>query len=442
MVMRGVRVVLATLAVGLLGGAARAGVYDSADPPPRFPPLLFSYKDVRLVLDPLRVASTTAVRPRQPGEPARLYEQQAAELESRPAAGLSTPERIDLGACYIRLGRFNDALRVLSAGDQDHFMVLANLAAAYDNLGELERAVGYEEQALAVWPSIQPGWNRDELVWFRRAESFYLKLLQLRLREGRANPAVKRWDTMDALFGAPRPAGAEYEAQMQPWKMWGDLPPDGYALVSQLLIWSPNDDRLYWQLGELLNSYGYVQDALDVFNELIDTRNESTVRELMRHRLDLKDALAVYGALSKTYGDEGGTARFQRDSHYLMLDIAPPLLLAPPGAGDASNAVAAAGVGVAYGLQEQQQTGAGGPAPPGRRPGWWPDWQAIFIGFAGGLIVATLAALQIMEWRKRRRHAPPAAETPPSSRTEPAVHDAGAFRSDDPSAPDRVEGTP
>ena len=43
--------------------------------------------------------------------------------------------------------------------------------------------------------------------------------------------------------------------------MWGDLPPDGYQIVAQLLVWSPNDDRLYWQLGELLNAMGSVQDA-------------------------------------------------------------------------------------------------------------------------------------------------------------------------------------
>ncbi len=241
---------------------------------------------------------------------------------------------------------------------------------------------------------------------------------------------------MDALFGRPRtPAGDDYQGQEQPWKLWGDLPPDAFGIVSQLLVWSPNDDRLYWQLGEILNSMGPVAEADALFDELANSRSLSGVREFMRHRAAIKDSLKVANALVNTYTDPTGrddVGRYQKDCYYLMLEIAPRGLLSSPGLGDACNAVAPAAVAEAYNLQEQP------PPPPAPKAGWWPDWQAIFVGFAAGLIIATLAALQWTEWRKRSRAA--AAAPPPSSRTEPAVHDAGAYHADAPAAPDRLEG--
>ncbi len=412
----------------------RAGVYDLDDPlPQHLPPLPSDHGQILLIIGPLRAAGI----PRQPNMRVSPYEKQAAALEAKAPGDRTTFDRVDLGACYIRLNRPNDAVRVLLQADQTNFLVLANLAAAYQSLNELDRAIAFEEQALAAWPSIQPGWNSTELTWYRRAEGYYLKLLESRQRESQANPANRPAATMDVLFGKPRSPAGDYEAQERSWKLWGELPPDAYAVVSQLLVWSPNDDRLYWQLGEILNTMGLVPEAVKVFDELANSRNLSGVRVFMEHRRTLKESVDVANALVSAYGND--TGKYQKDCYYLMLEIAPRGLLTAPGLGDASTAVAPAAVAEAYALQErQQQQGAGqGAAPPGPRRGGWPDWKPIFVGFAGGFILATLAVLQWMEWRKRRRP-----ESRPSPRTEPVAHDAGAFRADDPSAPDRVEGAP
>ena len=428
--MQHIRVVVAVLALGLLGGAARAGVYDLDDPMPQRVPLPIYHEQIQLILGPLRAAALPVQRTVSP------YEKQARSLERKAPGDRTTFDCVDLGACYIRLNRPNDAVRVLLQADQSNFLVLANLASAYQSLNELDRAIAFEEQALAAWPSIQPGWNSSELTWYRRVEGFYLTLLESRQRESRTNPAGKPPATMDMLFGKPRSTAGDYEAQEQPWKLWGDLPPDAYAIVSQLLIWSPNDDRLYWQLGEILNTMGLVPEAVKVFDELSFVRNFSTP-EFKEHRHALKASVDVADALVSAYGSD--TGKYQKDCYYLMLEIALRGLLTAPGLGDACTAVAPAAVAEAYARQEQQQqqdAGAGA-APPGRRPGWWPDWKPIFVGFAGGFILATLAVLQWMEWRKRRRP-----DSRPSPRTEPVAHDAEAFRSDDPSARDRVEGAP
>ena len=506
--MRRIGMVIAMLAVGLTAGAVRAGVYALDDPPPRYPApaLAGSYEDVKLVLNSLRAA----VNPIVPDQAAEGYKKLAAELEAKApgdsttldrikiavcyfrlgrhddgvgvlrdaervlqqgdsnayllrllirqteleakAPGdLTTDDRINLGACYIRLGRSDKAVEVLKAADQKNFLVLANLAAAYGpaplGLSELDRAVSYEEQALAAWPSSQPGWNGTALYWYHRAETYYLKLLRLRLREALANPTAKRWETLDALFDKPGSPAAPYEAHMQPWRMWGELPPDGYQIVAQLLVWSPNDDRLYWQLGELLNAGGVVQDAYKVFDELVNNRSESTVRELQEHRKILKASLDVVDAVDKLKADP---AKFQTDFHTLMWAVSPRGLLLPPVGGDLANETAMAARAQVYAAQTQQQPQPTQPPPPSNpSPGWWPDWRPLFVGFAAGLIVATLAALQWTEWRRRRQAAavpagapPPTPDLPPPQPTEPAVHDAGAIRSDVPTAPDRMEGAP
>jgi tetratricopeptide (TPR) repeat protein len=430
--MNHMRIIIAMLAVGLLNGSAQAGVYNLDDPlPQHLPPLPYMHDQIQLVIGPLRKAALPPVANR-PGP----YEVQAAALEQKEARDLTTIDRVNLGACYLRMNRPNDALRVLREADQNHFLVRANLAATYQSLNELGQAVAYEGQALAAWPSIQPGWNSAELGWYRRVEGFYLKLLQFRLAERDANERQynqpnRPWDKMDLLFEKPRAAGGDYQAQEQPWKLWGDLPPDGYAIVSQLLVWFPNDDRLYWQLGEILNSIGLVPEAVKVFDEL-SNKNLNGVREFREHRRVLKESVDVASALATLYGND--SAKFHRDFRLLMVEISPPGLLLPPGGGALADAT-----GLAVVMQADASTARTAAPPP--RPaahGWQFDWKQLFVGFAAGLIVAVLGALQWMEWR-RRGHTAALVPTLPPQPTEPVVHDAGAFHSGD--APsDRVEG--
>jgi tetratricopeptide (TPR) repeat protein len=428
--MNPIRIVLAVLAVGLVGGSAQAGVYNLDDPlPGRLPPLPYMHDQIQLVIGPLRKAALPPVA-NQPGP----YEVQAAELEHKEPADLTTIDRVNLGACYLRMNRPNDALRVLREADQNYFLVKANLAATYQSLNELGQAVAYEGQTLAAWPSIQPGWNTIELGWYRRVEGFYLKLLQFRLaerdlNERQYNQPNRPWDKMDLLFEKPRGNGGdEYQAQELPWKLWGDLPPDAYAIVSQLLVWFPNDDRLYWQLGEIMNSIGLTPEAVKVFDDL-SNKNLNGVREFKDHRRTLKESVDVANALVTAYGND--VPRFQRDCRRFMAEIAPRGLLLPPGCGDLANET-----GLAVIVQaDTAPTGTTRQPPRPAATGWQFDWKPIFVGFVAGLIVAVLGALQWMEWRRRR------ALMLPSQPTEPAVHEAGAFRSDA-SSSDRVEGAP
>src|SRR5262249_23722843 len=109
-----------------------------------------------------------------------------ADLEPRLAKGdLSTFERIDLGACYLRLGRYpqakkhlEDTKKRVSRDDPARFLVLLDLAAAwfYDvepdprkrnnqlRDRDLFQAINYQQEALRSWP---PSWGRDIWLWYR-----------------------------------------------------------------------------------------------------------------------------------------------------------------------------------------------------------------------------------------------------------------------------------
>src|SRR2546423_14840775 len=94
--------VIATLALGLQVGAARAGVYGRADPLLNLPPLGLNYKDIRLVLDPLRLAQAFPVVDQAPDTVKRLAAELEAKRDPTPA------DRVLLAAYYLRLGRRAD----------------------------------------------------------------------------------------------------------------------------------------------------------------------------------------------------------------------------------------------------------------------------------------------------------------------------------------------
>src|SRR5262249_14960861 len=158
-------------------------------------------------------------------------------------------ERIDLSACYLRLDKASAALRVLEAVPQEqrNFLVLANLATAYQRSGLLERAIPLLEQALKVWPASWPGVTPEQLRWYRRAERYHLTLLKARYQQQLRQPG-KEADTLDALFPRVRFVGrsGRYEAGELAPEQWDELPPDALQLVTQLVLWLPFDNPLYW----------------------------------------------------------------------------------------------------------------------------------------------------------------------------------------------------
>src|SRR5262249_28609769 len=76
------------------------------------------------------------------------------------------------------------------ARERQTFVCVPNLApptsrAAPRARARLDRAVTEEEQALKAWPVVLAGLTAEELAWYRRAERYFLILLQQRRQEAR-----------------------------------------------------------------------------------------------------------------------------------------------------------------------------------------------------------------------------------------------------------------
>ena len=172
----------------------------------------------------------------------------AQRLEKLATTRTLTPdEAADLGAIYLRLGKPDKALAVLqpiARKNPEHFHLAANLGTAFQVSGDLERAAEYLTEAVRLAP--------DKLKPFEQA---HLKLVRLRLKEGKKTPVA-----VDDLFGVKYDGAPGTMAEAERKK----LPEDAVAIVQQLALWLPADGRLLWQLGELANAYGDVRTAASI----------------------------------------------------------------------------------------------------------------------------------------------------------------------------------
>lgn len=292
---------IVAVAAVLLAGAslARAGVYNTAEEErPGFNPLADnSAKEFQDVVARLKGISLT--NPPENQLRKRYLLMSRADARGRGRDGeLTAEQRINLGAYLIRLGKYQEAVDVLQPAEKlappdMKFMVLSNLASAYQLEGQLERAQDYLERALKQWPKQAPGgFEGSQLERYKKAEEYQLKLIRLRAREarGRVGPAAMPAG-VDDLFGIKFVGeSGSYEAGKLSAEQQAKLPDDARRIVEQLLVWMPADQRLYWLWGELLNSQGKVAEADSVFYDLVFNQRWNA-DELREHRRVLQDWL-------------------------------------------------------------------------------------------------------------------------------------------------------
>lgn len=233
----------------------------------------------------------------------------AEHAAQAPIAKLSAEQKLNLGAVLIRRKKLDaalDILRPVAAQERDNFLVLANLATAYalSRQEQEQRAISTLEEALAHWPSrfnqlpkekqdylANIKWHEGAYEFYRESETFLLKLLKLRARETRLKDKKSDdFDTVDALFGDGK-AAVKFvgeSGKFEPGKIAAvekaKLPKRAVEIVEQLLVWMPEDIRLYWLLGELINAEGDIAGARMIFNELFGDHKLRTAEVRARHR--------------------------------------------------------------------------------------------------------------------------------------------------------------
>ena len=164
--------------------------------------------------------------------------------------------------------------------------------------------------------------TKPQLAWLKRVErDYYLPLLAHRADEARTGRGSRPPEDVDASVpaGAPprrptdpvrfeEPTG-EYKPGSMPEAERKKLPPDALAIVQQLVLWHPQDARLYWLLGELYNADGDVETAARIMDECTYVMGyRSPV--LRRHKLIVQDAAA---AQAKTRAEEAEKARLEEE---------------------------------------------------------------------------------------------------------------------------------
>ena len=241
---------IASLLLCLLAARpALAGVYYSGDRQHPPPAAWRGYlPDLRL----LRLCGLATDTGRNPLRD--RYADDALALEAAAKTKPLTADRAtDLAALYIRLGTPQKAialLRLVLRDHPDHFRAAANLGTAWQEAGDLEQASAALEEAVRLAPAEH-----------REAERLHLRLVKLRLKEGK--PA----DAPDDLFGV-RYVGesGKPEAGTIAPAARKKLPDNAVALVQQLAVWLPSDARLLWQLSELANAHGDVRTAANILD--------------------------------------------------------------------------------------------------------------------------------------------------------------------------------
>jgi tetratricopeptide (TPR) repeat protein len=403
---------VAVIGLCLLGpGPVTAGLYNTSEPPAKLD------LDFRLFRNTLFELRRLGLPPQATDAAVHKRYDLIALLGSRGVPANATVEqRLDLSAYLVRRKKYNEAIQVLEPvvrGGQANFLVLANLGTAYQLFGELRRAADYLAQASSQWPAewdklkedqqkwlLSLGWNEAQFQWYRRAETFHRKLVLKRLLEASRQPNKRNPESLDALFEGgepPRPVrfvgpSGKYEAGTLAADERARMPKDALALVQQLLVWLPDDQRLYWLLGELYNAGGETAWASDILGELL--KSNFRTPDLVEHRR--------------------------------ALQAQPPKVIVEEG--PAKN-----------GVNPPPDKGNVEPAEEGNAAR--PQWQTLGIGFGAGVLASLFGMWQLREIRRRREkrraaaaRAASAAAAADTSRFQPAA--ASTDRIQEP-APDR-----
>jgi tetratricopeptide (TPR) repeat protein len=255
----------------------------------------------------------------------KAYLVQRDQLREKDRKGTATlDDRINLGAILIRLGDTRGAIELLHPLARDRsvtdFRVSASLGMAYLLSGESRSASDNIEQAIFFLKRAKPGpgLTGEQLAWYLQSEKALLKLARLRRQEMGTAGQPQPIKTVDNLFDVRFVADSgEYEAgklaaeqrenlvkalavfqgkdvdklsAQERERLSQESVKEATALVQQLLFWMPEDSRLYWLLGELLNAGDQVREAQEVLYQCGDARRLNAA-ELREHRQKLQLAL-------------------------------------------------------------------------------------------------------------------------------------------------------
>lgn len=340
---------------------AGAGLYNTAEPDEG--PLDPNYLKFGETLNVLRSIGAQKVEVERPLRKRYLFQADLFPKITDPSK-LSAEQKLNFSAVLIRRRKFSEAIQLLMPATGQHrdmFLLQSNLATAYHQNGDKNRARDTIKDCLDAWPKqwhelndsqraflSSIGWNEGPFAFYREVEGYYYKLLKLRSRESKEMDS--NFEAVDALFDVKFVGDSgEFEPGKISKTEKDKLPRDARQIVEQLLVWLPFDQRLQWLLGEVLNAQGDPEDvkaARKIFDDLV-----------YMDKVRAKDLMARRQALNSW---------------------------AEPTPSNPGNLV--------DDLDKKD------PAPAAL------DWRGLAIAFVAGIIVAIFGNWQLREIQRRRQH--------------------------------------
>jgi len=414
---KGCKILVLGLLTLVAAAPAHAGVYSTREPKWQVSGDYFR-KFQEQCLTPLKqLASPQAEQPWQ------KYLDLAAvgllDAKDPPKRGQPDPlkpeERLDLAACLLRI-RYpgkqmpEKAIAILNAAidrDKDNFLIMSTLGTANQVTGEYQRADVWLTEGLHYWAKpfdqLSPKhkaflmdtmkWNATDFAWFGKCEKYQRDLVRLRMRELKKGPLTftKALERLDPLFPDQSLRFVGESGKFEPGRIAktesDKLPPDAIEVVEQLLIWMPDDLRLYWLLGELLNARGDVEDAKIVFLEFLGKFSQMPEFQGM-WSIDPKTGQPIVTPMTllpkfvERFPEVGGHLQ-------ALLNYVPP----PPHVAEADLVPKTADTPKPASPKKDETLVASMKV----------DWQALGVGLGAGVLVGFLLAWRLRDHLRRRQ---------------------------------------
>jgi hypothetical protein len=408
-------------------GSAHAGVYSTVEPVFKLNDDYGKFLDDTLI--PLKRIGTPDVN-LEKVDWLRCYSlagKALQQLKDPPTKDGKDPftveDRLNMSACLLRMRDPKGAIEVLRPvewEDPGNFLVMSNRGTAFLMAGDYRSAFDWLSNARPFWrksfedlrqerrsrPYVEflvkrMGWNEHQFAWYARCEKYQLRLAKVRYYETEKLARLKKQldftrmleDVDDLLVDPekePPPEGPRFvtpDGKFEPGKIAAaekaKIPRDALPVVQQLLVWMPEDARLIWLMGEVLNARGDVESARKVFSEFL---SRFAQRQEFSGFGKVSNPEVLYAKFLERHPVVGMRLKALRE-YVAPLPVEPAH--EPPTAKKAQPETAPA----------KKTPGKDEPTAGLLKL----DWQALGIGFGSGALVAVLASWQLREILRRRQ---------------------------------------
>jgi tetratricopeptide (TPR) repeat protein len=228
----------------------------------------------------------------------------------------SVDEKVALAGYLMKVGEIDSAIAILNPLTHDRrpsYFVYQNLSQLYAMSGDWKEALHYYQEGIldTEMPQTVKGLTAPQREFWKQLDDEYLpRFYHFRLedsdrRKGLKQAAIEKLNEKDEvlpLFPLPKSKippspvrfvndGGSYQPGHLAVAEQAKLPPDAIAIVQQLLLWFPNEPRLYWLLAELYAAANNLRASATLFEKCAWSLQFGNRKVMMEHRAAVMSAV-------------------------------------------------------------------------------------------------------------------------------------------------------